>query len=214
MSGKFITFEGPEGGGKSTQLKLLSDYLDEQGVEHITTREPGGTAISEQIRNILLNPEHLSLTDRTELLLMLAARAQHTEEVLLPALKEGKIVLCDRYNDSTIAYQSFGDDYELEQAWKLCNMASWGLVPDRTYLFDIDPEQGIERSRGVHKQNSSQGNVDRMEAKDLAFHQKVRQGFLTLAEREPDRFLVLDATRPVEEVQQIIVADIIKFIGK
>jgi len=214
MSGKFITFEGPEGGGKTTQMRLLAEYLDKNGVPHITTREPGGPPISEQIREIILDPENSAMTDRTELLLIIASRAQHTEQLLMPALEAGKIVLCDRYSDSTMAYQVFGNEYDFEQTLNLCSMAAQGLVPDRTYLIDIDPKTGIERSRAVHKDTASKGTVDRMEAKNLKFHHRVREGFLKLAQREPDRFLVIDGGIPIEAIHKKIIEDITAFIGK
>jgi len=208
MAGKFITFEGPEGGGKSTQMRLLAEYLAAEGIEHVTTREPGGPPISEQIRTIILNPDNPAMTDLTELLLILASRAQHTEEFIIPQLEAGKMVLCDRYSDSTMAYQVYGNGYDYEQTQKLCNMASRGRVPDRTYLLDIDPELGIGRSRAVHKDDSPTGQVDRMESKNMKYHRRVREGYLELARKYPERFLTLDATGPIEEIHDEIVMDI------
>ena len=215
MSGKFITFEGPEGGGKTTQMRLAAEHLFDKGIPHITTREPGGPPISEKIRKIILSPENSAMANRTELLLILASRAQHTEEVLLPALEAGKTILCDRYSDSTMAYQVFGNGSDFEQTSQLCNMAAHGLVPDRTYLVDIDPKVGLDRSRAAHKDTAAEGAVDRMEAKNLEFHLKVRAGFLELAEREPDRFLVLDGSKPIDENRNEIKKDLDKLlIGK
>ena len=214
MNGKLITFEGPEGGGKSTQMRMLSEFLEREGIDHVTTREPGGPPISEQIRRIILNPDNPAMTDRTELLLMLASRAQHTEEFIIPQLKAGKVVLCDRYNDSTLAYQSYGRGFPLELARQMCQFASEELAPDRTYLLDVDSNIGIERSRKVHKDISPEGQVDRMEAQDIEFHRKVRQGFLDLAQEDPHRFLLFDATSPIEDIHQKIVCDIKHFIDK
>lgn len=214
MNGKFITFEGPEGGGKSTQMRMLAEYLDREGIDNVTTREPGGPPISEQIRRIILDPDNPAMTDRTELLLMLASRAQHTEEFIIPALEAGKVVLCDRYNDSTLAYQSYGRGFPLELARQMCRFASDELAPDRTYLLDVDSHIGIERSRKVHKDISPAGAVDRMEAQEIEFHLKVRQGFLDLAREDPDRFLLFDATSPIEEIHAGIVRDIKLIIDK
>jgi dTMP kinase len=214
MNGKFITFEGPEGGGKSTQMRMLAEYFDREGIDHVTTREPGGPPISEQIRQIILDPDNPAMTDRTELLLMLASRAQHTEEFIIPQLKSGKVVLCDRYNDSTLAYQSYGRGFPLELAKEMCEFASEGLAPDRTYLFDIDSHVGIERSRKVHKDISPEGEVDRMEAQEIEFHIKVRQGFLDLAREDPQRFLLFDATNPIDQIHAAIVKDIKNIIDR
>ncbi len=212
MKGKFITFEGPEGGGKTTQIRLLEEYLRKKDIPHISTREPGGPPISEQIRKTLLNPDHHGMTARTELLLMLASRAQHTEQVLLPALDAGKIVLCDRYNDSTMAYQSFGRGFDFEITREMCVFASRNLMPDRTFLLDIGPVIGIERSSAVHKETSPKGLTDRLESEEIEFHRRVREGFLELARRYPERMVVLDGRRPVEELQQEIITEIEKLI--
>ena len=147
------------------------------------------------------------MADRTELLLMLASRAQHTEEVLIPALERGKIVLCDRYNDSTMAYQSYGRGFDFKLTHDMCSFASHKLVPDRTYLFDIDISDGIERSRRVHKDISPEGSTDRMESAGQAFHQRVRDGFLELACKYPERFIVFDARKPIEELHKEIVSN-------
>ena len=205
MRGKFITFEGPEGSGKTTQLLLLQKYLKENGVAVISTREPGGTETSEKLRNIILDSANLHISDRTELLLILSSRAQNTEEIILPALKEGKVVLCDRYSDSTLAYQSFGRGFDLDTVKEMCVFSSGGLKPDLTFLIDIDPALGLDRAKLSAKIKTARGDHDRMESQGLAFHRKVREGFLKLANAEPERFRVLDGKEPIEKIHSEIV---------
>jgi len=200
MKGKFITFEGPEGSGKTTQVLLLAKYLKEKGLPVVVTREPGGTEISEKIRNILLDASNLNLMDRTELLLIVASRAQNTDEFILPALEEGKIVVCDRYSDSTLAYQSYGRGFDLKATTEMCLFATKGLQPDLTLLIDIDPELGLERARVSGKMKEPANKHDRMESQGLEFHRKVREGFLELAKAEPDRFRVLDGRKSIAEI--------------
>jgi len=203
MRGKFITFEGPEGSGKTTQVLLLAKHLKKKGLSAVVTREPGGTEISEKIRTILLDASNLNLSDRTELLLMVASRAQNTAEIIVPALEEGKIVLCDRYSDSTLAYQSYGRGFDLDTTREMCLFATDGLQPDLTFLIDIEPELGLERAR-VAGDTGEKNSHDRMESQGLKFHRKVREGFLDLAGREPDRFRVLDGKESIEEVHMKI----------
>jgi dTMP kinase len=205
MKGKFITFEGPEGGGKTTQLLLLAKYLKEKGCSVVVTREPGGTPISEKIRNILLDTKGMELGDRTELLLMVASRAQNTDEIIIPALKDGKTVLCDRYSDSTLAYQSYGRGLNLAETRKMCLFATKGIQPDLTFLVDIDPQAGLERAKNSAREKHPSGTHDRMESQGLEFHTKVRNGFLELASHEPKRFVVLNGGRPIEKIHAEIV---------
>jgi dTMP kinase len=205
MKGKFITFEGPEGGGKTTQVLLLAKHLKEKGYAAVVTREPGGTPISEKIRNILLETHGLELGDRTELLLMIASRAQNTDEIILPALNEGKIVLCDRYSDSTLAYQSYGRGLDLAETKKMCLFSTKGLQPDLTFLLDIDPEFGLERARNSARDKRPSGMHDRMESQGIEFHIKVRNGFCTLAAAEPKRFVVLDGSKSIEDIHSRII---------
>jgi dTMP kinase len=193
LPGIFVTLEGPDGAGKSTQLKLLCKYLEGQGVNPVVSRDPGGTALGRQIRRLLLNPE-LFVSPVCELLLYQADRAQHVSEVIMPALKEGKLVICDRFTDSTCAYQGFGRGIDMALINQLNQIATSGLKPDLTILFDIESEVGLSR---LHP-----GGQDRLEREALAFHQKVRQGYLKLAEAEPDRFVIIDATRPFSLVQE------------
>jgi dTMP kinase len=190
----FITLEGPEGSGKTTQMTPLAAALRAAGYDVLTLREPGGTSISEQVRAILMNLDNTAMHARTEILLFLAARAQLVEEVIRPQLAAGKVVLCDRYIDSTLAYQGFGQGESLETLRSLLDFATGGLRPDLTILLDIESQAGIQR-----KQTS--GEWTRMDAFTLAYHQRVRQGYLDLAAAEPQRWLKLDAARPADEVQ-------------
>ncbi|MCC9078428.1 dTMP kinase [Litorilinea aerophila] len=197
--GLLITFEGPEGSGKSTQIRLLAQALADQGLPVLTTREPGGTAIGNAIRALLLDPVHSEMSPRAETLLFTAARAQLVDEIIRPALAAGQIVLCDRYADSTLAYQGYGHGQSLEELRRLNQYATGGLQPDLTIYLDLDPELGLAR-----KQAGAQQEWNRMEEQALDFHRAVRQGYLALAAQEPGRWLVIDATRPVDWVQRAI----------
>jgi dTMP kinase len=194
----FITLEGPEGSGKTSQLPALGAFLREAGYDVIITREPGGTAIGDQIRAVLMNLNNVSIVPRTETLLFLAARAQHVNEVIRPALAAGKLVLCDRFGDSTLAYQGFGHQTDLDILQTLLDFSTGGLKPDLTLLVDVPVEEGMARKH----QNSSEWN--RLDAYDLAFHERVRQGYFALAEAEPERWLIIDATKDKDRVQQAI----------
>jgi dTMP kinase len=213
MKGAFITFEGPEGGGKTTQLLLLARYLKEHRIPVVVTREPGGTEVSEKLRNILLETHSHRISHRTELLLMVASRAQNTEEIIVPALEEGKVVLCDRYSDSTLAYQSFGRGLDLDETRRICLFSTGGLQPDRTFLIDVAPEIGLERALASGKPHSGENRHDRMESQGLEFHRKVRQGFLSLAKAEPARIRVLDGLASIDELHGQIVKHTMEFIG-
>lgn len=191
----FITLEGPEGSGKTSQLPALAEFLRGAGYDIIITREPGGTAVGDQIRAVLMNLKNESIVPRTEILLFLAARAQHVEELIRPALAAGKVVLCDRYGDSTLAYQGFGHRTDLKTLQTLQDFSTGGLKPDLTLLVDVPVEVGMARKRA----NSSEWN--RLDAYDLAFHERVRQGYFALAEAEPDRWIIIDATEEKEQVQ-------------
>ncbi|GAX88697.1 dTMP kinase [Effusibacillus lacus] len=193
MSGLFITFEGPDGAGKSTQLQLLADHLGSLGIEYITTREPGGTPLADKIRALLLDPDNKSMAPKTEALLYAASRAQHVEEVIRPALLEEKVVLCDRYIDASIAYQAVGLGLSPEMIRRWNEEATEGLWPHRTFLIDIDTEQGlsrIEEKRGL----------DRIEGREVSYHKRVRETFLALAAKEPNRFVILDGTKSIQEI--------------
>lgn len=198
MSGLFITFEGVEGCGKSTQLQQLQAHLEEAGYTVVATREPGGTPIAEAIREILLDPANTAMGSTAELLLYEAARAQHVHEKIAPALEAGHIVLCDRFADSTTAYQGAGRGIAPEVLHALHTTATEGLWPDLTLLLDLDVNIGLERAR--HR-----GRKDRLEREAVAFHQRVRDGFLALAAAEPERIAIIDGNAPVEEVHAAIV---------
>ncbi len=193
----FITFEGPEGSGKTTQQKLLAAFLRERGFSVYLTREPGGTAIGDQIRKVLLDLGYQEMGQRTEILLFLASRAQHTEQVIRPQLEQGAIVLCDRYQDSTVAYQGYGYGIDVGVLKALNAFATDGLVPDWTILLDIEVEVGLQRRQ-------KGGGWNRLDAYKLDFHRRVRQGFLKLAGEEPDRWMVVDADQDVDRVQKEI----------
>lgn len=198
----FITLEGGEGGGKSTQADLLARALEAQGRAVVTTREPGGTPLGKKIREILLSGRNHGLAPASELLLYAADRAQHVREVIRPALDQGKIVLSDRFQDSTTVYQGIGRG--LNPTWLdlLSEMATEGLKPDLTIILDLDPAIGLKRSHArLQSENSSE---DRFEKEALEFHQKVRRGFLDLAGKEPGRFVVVDATPAPMEIHEKI----------
>jgi dTMP kinase len=200
MKGTFITFEGIEGSGKSTQIVLLANHLRSGGASIALTREPGGTHIGDQVRKILLDPSHRLLDHKAELLLYAASRAQHLEEVILPALAAGKIVLCDRFSDATLAYQGYGRGLDIEMIRALDRIVCVGTQPDLTILFDIDTAVGLARA---HWRNASRGleAEARFENEELVFHERVRQGYLTLARESPHRIRVVDASPSPEEIQ-------------
>jgi len=194
----FITLEGPEGSGKTSQIQPLAEYLHQQGYEVLTTREPGGTVIGDQIRSTLMDLRNAGMSPRTEILLFLAARAQFVDEIVRPALAQGKIVLSDRYADSTLAYQGYGHGVDLAVLRQMLQFATGGLQPDLTLLLDVDPLEGLRRRR------SSGGEWNRLDAYPADFHQRVRQGYLELVQAEPQRWLVIDAGQPPEQVQSAL----------
>jgi dTMP kinase len=193
----FITFEGPEGSGKTSQIPLLAEYLREQGHSVITTREPGGTDIGEQVRSILTRLENTSMHPRTEILLFLAARAQLVEQCIRPQLQQGSLVISDRYGDATLAYQGYGHGTDLVLLRQLLNFATGSLWPDLSILLDVDPELGLQRKR-------SGGEWNRLDAYTLAFHQRVWQGYREMAEQDAQRWVVIDAGQSFQEVQSQI----------
>jgi len=195
----FITLEGPEGSGKTSHLPHLVEYLREKGYTIFPTREPGGTSIGEQIREVLHSLKNTEMHPRTETLLYQAARAQFVEEVVRPRLALGEIVLSDRYADSTIAYQGYGHQQDLEQVRALVSYATGGLVPDLSVLLDVDVEVGLER--GV-KRRAKGGEWNRLDAYTLEFHQRVRKGYLEMVKQEPERWVVVDAGMGWDEVQK------------
>jgi dTMP kinase len=201
---RFITFEGGDGSGKTTQLKVLESHLATRGKSFISTREPGGTSLGKLIRRVLLEVGRQPITSPTELFLYLADRAQHIDEVVLPALEQGKIVLCDRHTDSTLAYQGYGRGTDLGLLRSLNAIASRGTRPDLTLLFDCPVEIGLSRTAQRQSQTVSGRNEDRFEKEKIDFHERVRRGFLELARAEPQRFRIINATRTVEEIAQDI----------
>ena len=194
--GLFITFEGPEGSGKTTQIRLLADWLGEQGREVLTTREPGGTRIGEAIRDVLLSPAHTEMCAEAEILLFSAARAQIVRETLQPHLMRGGVVLCDRFADSTLAYQGYGRLLDLDTLRQITLFATGGLVPALTICLDLPVVEGLRR-----KQGGDQAEWNRMERERLDFQERVRRGYLALAAAEPQRWFVLDALREIEVIQ-------------
>jgi dTMP kinase len=194
----FITLEGPEGSGKTSQLPELAGFLRHQGYDVVLTREPGGTPVGDQIRDVLMNLENITITPRTEILLFLAARAQHVDSLIRPALAAGKIVLCDRFGDSTLAYQGYGHETDLATLRMLLDFATDGLSPDLTLLLDIPVEVGLERKQ------THQEEWNRLDAYAVAFHKRVRKGYRALAAAAPERWVCIDASQPREAVQQAL----------
>ncbi|EAT14993.1 dTMP kinase [Desulfuromonas acetoxidans] len=201
--GQFITFEGIEGCGKTTQIRLLATALRHQGHDVIETREPGGCDIADQIRAVLLDAKNNRMTSPTELLLYAAARAQHVAEVIRPALDAGKTVLCDRFCDATLAYQGYGRQLDIDQITTLNAYACQGVRPDTTLLLDLPVEIGLGRARQRNEQHSGP-NEDRFEQESLNFHQRIRQAYLQLADNEPQRFLIIDAQGKPQTVAERI----------
>lgn len=200
----FVTFEGIEGSGKSTQIGLLAQALEARGREVLLTREPGGSALGNTLRPILLSMKSRDLTSRAELFLYLADRAQHAATVIRPALAAGRVVLCDRYADSTTVYQGAGRGLDRASLEHLNALAVDGLWPERTILLDLDPSEGLGRARDRNRRQGATDAEGRFEAEDLPFHSRVRRGYLELAAEHPDRFVVVDATAPREAVARVI----------
>lgn len=198
----FITFEGPDGSGKTTQIHLLRAYLQEQGFAVCQTREPGGTPIGDQIRQVVHATANTKIQSTTEILLYSASRAQLVAQVIRPALARGQIVLCDRYAESTLAYQGYGRGLDLVTLQTITAFATGELRPDLVVYLDIPVSEGLHRKRHAHETEDKEWN--RLDQEPLDFHQRVRQGYLHLAEKEPERWLILDARRPVEAIQQEI----------
>jgi len=194
--GPFITFEGPEGSGKTTQIRLLTQWLFDHGLEVLTTREPGGTRIGEAIREVLLSPAHTEMCAEAEILLFSAARAQLVRQTLQPHLAQGGAVLCDRFADSTLAYQGYGRLLDLNTLRQITLFATGGLIPALTICLDLPVVEGLRR-----KQGGDQAEWNRMERERLDFQERVRLGYLALAAAEPQRWFVLDALREIEVIQ-------------
>lgn len=193
--GTLISIEGPEGAGKSSVLEALLPRLENAGIAYLTTREPGGVEIAEKIREVILDPSHTEMDPKTELLLYIASRRQHLAERVLPALKAGKLVIMDRFIDSSVAYQGFGRGLAVADIEWLNQFATDGLKPNRTFYFDIDVEEGLARIA-----KSASREVNRLDLEGLSLHQKVRQGYLAILEKEPQRVVKIDASQPFDQV--------------
>jgi dTMP kinase len=208
----FITFEGPDGSGKSTQIELVAAYLREQGYNVLCTREPGGTSIGLQIRQTLHDVDNTEMSPQAEVLLYSASRAQLVHQVILPHLAAGGVVLCDRYADSTYAYQGYGRRLDFEIVRTITEFATQGLKPDVTIYLDLEVEQGLKRK--LSSSIFGQGEWNRMDRLELELHQRVRQGYLEMARQEPERWLVIDASSSIEAVQEQIRQRLEKVIVK
>lgn len=198
MKELLITVEGPDGAGKSTQIELLKEYLEKKGYEVLVTREPGGNPVSEAIRGIILNKDYSEMCYMTEMLLYAAARAQLVSEVIKPALEAGKIVICDRFVDSSVVYQGIARGLGIEAAYGVNDYALQGISPVLTILLDLDAGEGIRRKK-------HQAELDRMESAGLEFHEKVAEGYRTLAARHPERIMTVDAALPIQQIHDKII---------
>jgi dTMP kinase len=210
VKGLFITLEGPDGSGKTTQVAKIADYLRQNGIDFVQTREPGGTRISDKIRTIILDPDHQEMHDLTEVLLYAASRAQHVHEKIIPALKAGKVVLCDRFVDASLAYQGFGLGVGEDPVLQVNNIATSGLVPERSYFIDVSPEVGRERMKARY----GDAGLDRIEQKDFTYHERVREGFRYLLESNSERILRINGEQDPEKVFQVITKDLEMLLAK
>ncbi len=213
MAGWFITFEGVEGSGKTTQIRLAGEFLRGKGFPVVMTQEPGGTPLGERIRGILLNRGDFDISGDAEVFLFAAARAQHTDAVILPALKRGQVILCDRFSDATIAYQAYGRGLPLEAVREVCRFASRGLSPHLTLLFDLPVEKGLERAFRRIAGRDEDDREDRFEREHLDFHRRIREGYLAIAREESHRVKVIDASRDIESMQREVRFILSSFLG-
>jgi len=204
QSGKLITFEGLDGCGKSTQLEMVTKWLNQHGCEVLKTQQPGGTRIGKQIRNILLNPEHKELHPESELLLYLSDRIQHLSEIILPAKAEGKMVLCDRFHDSTVAYQGYGRGLNLKSFESIITYSIKPYTPDLTFLLTISPATVVDRL----DQRKEQSAKDRLDIESIKFFERAAKGYQKLASEEPERFVCLDGEQEIEVIHQQIISEL------
>lgn len=207
MKGIFITIEGGDGSGKSTQIDLLMSYFDEHGFKVLLTREPGGTPISEKIREVILDSNNVEMDNMTEVLLYAAARAQHVAEFIKPSIEQGKVVICDRFVDSSVVYQGYARGVGIDAVEDINSYATLGLIPDLTILLDLPPDLGLFRKK-------NQQALDRLELESDAFHLKVNEGYRLLAKRHQNRILTVDATKSIEDIHQIILEAIKTLLPK
>ncbi|VDN47720.1 thymidylate kinase [Petrocella atlantisensis] len=207
MKGIFITIEGGDGSGKSTQIDLLMSYFDEHGFKVLLTREPGGTPISEKIRAVILDSNNMEMDNMTEVLLYAAARAQHVAEFIKPSIEQGKVVICDRFVDSSVVYQGYARGVGIDAVENINSYATLGLIPDLTILLDLPPDLGLFRKK-------NQQALDRLELESDAFHLKVNEGYRLLAKRHQNRILTVDATKSIEDIHQIILEAIKALLPK
>lgn len=203
MEGIFITMEGPDGSGKTTQIDLLKEYLENKGYDIVIAREPGSTVIGEAIREIILNKEYQEMSHMTELLLYASSRAQLVNQIIRPALAEGKAVICDRFVESSAVYQGIGRGLGVETVYEVNSYALGDVSPKLTIFMDLDAQEGIERKK-------NQAELDRMEMEDLSFHKRVVEGYRQLAQLYPERIFLVDATLPIEDIHSIIVKEVEK----
>jgi len=210
--GLFITLEGPEGSGKTTQAEKLAGYLQKEGYEVVLAREPGSTVIGEKIRQILLDPQHQEMSYHTELFLYLASRVQLLEEIIKPALDAGKIVICDRFTDSTVVYQGYAREIGMENVKKITQAALGLFKPDLTVLLDIEVLSGLEKAIRAKNKGGGRRRGDRLEQIGVAFHQKVREGYLKLAQMCPERIKVIKVTGGIKDTQEKICEIVFKYL--
>ncbi len=207
--GIFITMEGPEGAGKTTITQMLGKALEQEGYQVLLTREPGGVPISEQIREVILNKDNTAMDPRTEALLYAAARRQHLVEVVMPELERGGIVLCDRFIDSSLAYQGHARGLDIEEVYNINKFAIGDMMPDATLFFDIDPEEGLRRI-----QSNGEREVNRLDLEALDFHKKVCEGYQFIINRWKERFIIVDAGRTIDEVLEETKTSLLDFLAK